>query len=43
MLDALQKSGQWEPVAGTGDPLRLFDYLPAASGFVDVPQCAFLN
>jgi hypothetical protein len=43
VLDAVQKSGQWEPISGTSGPVRLIDYLPAASGFVDVPQCAFLN
>ncbi|KAJ3040939.1 hypothetical protein HDV00_010150 [Rhizophlyctis rosea] len=43
VLSAVQKSGKWNPVSSTKGPAALLDYPAKISGFVDVPQCAFLN
>jgi carboxylesterase type B len=43
VIAAVKKTGTWDPVAGKNGPIRHIDYLPSASAFVDVPQCAFLN
>ncbi|KAK5117032.1 hypothetical protein LTR62_006753 [Meristemomyces frigidus] len=36
-------SGPWEPVKGLQGPIKLLDWPSVTSGFVDVPQCTFLN
>jgi hypothetical protein len=43
VLKAVKVNGNWNPVKGESGPIRLIDAIPAASAFVDVPQCAFLN
>jgi hypothetical protein len=43
VLAAVKKTGTWDPVSGKKGPIRHIDYLPSASAFIDVPQCAFLN
>jgi hypothetical protein len=42
-LQAIQKTGPWEKVSGEQGKIKLLDYPSYTSGFVDVPQCAFLN
>ncbi|KAK3678835.1 hypothetical protein LTR78_001288 [Recurvomyces mirabilis] len=36
-------SGPWLPVQGKQGPIKLLDWPSISSGFVDVPQCTFLN
>ncbi|OBT81500.1 hypothetical protein VE02_09879 [Pseudogymnoascus sp. 03VT05] len=42
-LHAVQQTGQWKQIKDKNGPIRLLDYPSVSSGFVDVPQCAFLN
>ncbi|KFZ08225.1 hypothetical protein V502_09478 [Pseudogymnoascus sp. VKM F-4520 (FW-2644)] len=42
-LHAVQQTGQWKQIKDENGPIRLLDYPSVSSGFVDVPQCAFLN
>ena len=42
-LEAVESSGAWDKVSGQEGPVRHLDYPSYSSGFVDVPQCAFLN
>jgi hypothetical protein len=42
-LHAVQHTGQWNQIKDKNGPIRLLDYPSVSSGFVDVPQCAFLN
>jgi hypothetical protein len=42
-LNAIQKTGTWDPVKNEQGPMRRLDYPSVASEFIDVPQCAFLN
>ena len=42
-LAAVDQTGRWADIRGNGGPIRLLDYPSVESGFVDVPQCAFLN
>ncbi|KAJ3028333.1 hypothetical protein HDV00_010468 [Rhizophlyctis rosea] len=44
VLAAVQKTGRWNPVKDAQGPIALLDYpSKIQSGFVDVPQCKFLN
>jgi hypothetical protein len=43
VLAAIAKTSKWESVTSKNGPIRLIDHVPAASGFVDLPQCAWLN
>lgn len=42
-LENAMKMGPWQEVSGEKGPIRRLNYPATASGFVDVPQCAFLN
>lgn len=42
-LKAVESTGRWASIRGTEGPIRLLDYPSVESGFLDVPQCAFLN
>jgi hypothetical protein len=42
-LEAVEETGRWASIRGTDGPIRLLDYPSIESGFLDVPQCAFLN
>lgn len=42
-LEAVEQTGRWASIRGTDGPIRLLDYPSTESGFLDVPQCAFLN
>jgi hypothetical protein len=42
-LHAVQQTGLWKQIKDENGPIRLLDYPSVTSGFVDVPQCAFLN
>ncbi|RDW87333.1 carboxylic ester hydrolase-7 [Coleophoma crateriformis] len=42
-LKAIDETGLWDPVSGADGPIRLLDYPAVASGFIDLPQCAWLN
>jgi carboxylesterase type B len=42
-LEAVQQTGSWMSIRDKDGPIRLLDYPSVESGFVDVPQCAFLN
>ncbi|KFY39717.1 hypothetical protein V495_05782 [Pseudogymnoascus sp. VKM F-4514 (FW-929)] len=42
-LHAVRKTGKWGQIKDENGPIRLLDYPSVSSGFVDVPQCAFLN
>ncbi|KAK0312002.1 hypothetical protein LTR01_002916 [Friedmanniomyces endolithicus] len=43
VIDGQRASGPWDPVQGLQGPVKLLDWPSTTSGFVDVPQCAFLN
>ncbi|KAK0261481.1 hypothetical protein B0A54_03652 [Friedmanniomyces endolithicus] len=43
VIDGQRASGPWDPVRGLQGPVKLLDWPSTTSGFVDVPQCAFLN
>ncbi|KAL5345425.1 hypothetical protein ACLOAV_009797 [Pseudogymnoascus australis] len=42
-LHAVRQTGKWKQIKDENGPIRLLDYPSVSSGFVDVPQCAFLN
>ncbi|KAF4629309.1 hypothetical protein G7Y89_g8842 [Cudoniella acicularis] len=43
-IEGIEKSGLWEEVGGAEDGrMKLLDWPSLSSGFLDVPQCAFLN
>jgi carboxylesterase type B len=42
-LEAVKQTGSWMNIKDKDGPIRLLDYPSVESGFVDVPQCAFLN
>ncbi|KAL9624547.1 MAG: hypothetical protein Q9160_001211 [Pyrenula sp. 1 TL-2023] len=42
-LANLQANGRWEAVGGEEGPIRRIDYPSPSTGFVDVPQCQYLN
>ncbi|TKA82016.1 hypothetical protein B0A55_01726 [Friedmanniomyces simplex] len=43
VIEGQRASGPWDPVKGLQGPVKLLDWPSTTSGFVDVPQCAFLN
>ncbi|KAK0854822.1 hypothetical protein LTS02_011336 [Friedmanniomyces endolithicus] len=43
VIDGQRAGGPWDPVQGLQGPVKLLDWPSTTSGFVDVPQCAFLN
>lgn len=42
-LTAVEQTGRWASIRGTDGPIRLLDYPSIESGFLEAPQCAFLN
>jgi hypothetical protein len=42
-LEAVEHTGRWANIRGKDGPIRLLNYPSIESGFLDVPQCAFLN
>lgn len=42
-LEAVQQQGSWESVTSQEGVVRHLDYPAYSTGFVDVPQCAWLN
>ena len=42
-LEAVEHTGRWASIRGEDGPIRLLNYPSIDSGFLDVPQCAFLN
>ena len=42
-LKNVQQYGEWQQVQGENGPIQLIDYPSMSTGFIDVPQCAFLN
>lgn len=43
VADAVRRTGRWGEVVGQRGEIRLLDYPPVRSGFVDVEQCAWLG
>lgn len=42
-LSAVEQFGTWDKVSSKDGPVRHLDYPSYSTGFVDVPQCAWLN
>jgi hypothetical protein len=42
VIEGQKASGPWNPVYGKNGPTKLLDWPSVTTGFVDVPQCAFL-
>ncbi|KAH0839103.1 carboxylesterase family protein [Fonsecaea pedrosoi] len=42
-LQGVQESGPWEKVSNATGPIKHLDYPAVSGGFVDLPQCAWLN
>lgn len=42
-LEAVEKYGEWNEVASDAGPVHRLNYPSYSTGFIDVPQCAWLN
>nr|OQO29848.1 hypothetical protein B0A51_02006 [Rachicladosporium sp. CCFEE 5018] len=42
-IEGIQLSGSWDPIVGANGPIKHLDWPSYSAGFVDVPQCAYLN
>lgn len=43
VLESMLETGPWEAIGGADGPIRVLNWPSRASGFIDKPQCAFLN